>query len=128
MYGTTLRETSCSLAGFERRTSACRPTLGLRIWSRYAVNLSRLLVAGRGLLLVSTNGSGGRLRKQPRFSTVFGPSHLLSWTWSCSFLQQTWHSHGRSRTACSRRQNSLSRLRHRRCWTCLLYTSPSPRD
>jgi len=76
-----------------------------------------VLVARPGLLPVSTNGSGGHPRKQPRFSTAWGPSYLPSWTWSCSFHQQTWHSHGRSRTACSRRQNSSSRLSHWRCWT-----------
>src|SRR5664279_298512 len=116
MCATTLREISCSLAGFERRISVCRPTLGLPISSRYAVQLSWRLIARPGLLPVSTNGSGGHPRKQPRFSTAWGPNHLPSWTWSCSFLQQTWHSHERSRTACSRHHNSLSLLSHWPCW------------
>jgi len=117
MSATTLRETSCSIAGFERRTSACRPTQGFPIWSPNVVNLLWPLVASPGSLPVSTNGSGGRLKRQPHFSTAWGPNHLRSWTWSCSFHQQTWHSHGRSRTACSRCHNSLSRLTH---WPCCI--------
>src|SRR5450830_590535 len=116
MYATTLRETSCSNAGFERRTSACHPTLDFPICSPEAVNLLRLLVASPGSLPVSTNGSGGRLKRQLRFSTAWGPSHLPDWIWSCSFHQQTWPSREQSGTACSRRHNSLSRLTHWRCW------------
>src|SRR5659263_154823 len=117
MCVTMLRETPCSLAGFERRISACSPTLGLPISSRYVVQLSWRLIARPGLLPVSTNGSGGHLRKQLRFSTAWGPNHLPNWTWSYSFHRQIWHSHERSRTACSRRHNSLSRLSHWPCWT-----------